>query len=413
MQRRFILIFILSCITAVAQNQSRNLEFYLKEALQNSPLLNDFRNQINSAIADSLLIKAAKMPLVEAKSQLQYSPVYHNFGYDEVITDGGNYMAVMGVSQSIFNKKEVNNKYRSIDLQRQNIDNSARLSSFELNKIITDQYLTTFSVYSDLIFNKTFLDLFREQNDIVSRFVKNGVCKQTDYLSLQIETQAQEILINQLSGQFRKEQMILNKLCGLNDTSRIDLEEPHLTIKGTADISKAPNYIQYKIDSIRIENERSAIDIRYKPKINWFADAGILTSDPWNFYRHLGYSAGLSLSIPVYDGKQKIIEKQKLEYNENSRRVYQDNYRNQYYQQVQQLEEELRSLNETSDRIKKQLDTSDQLVKALKDQLEAGIIMMTDYINAIRNFKSINRNLILINIQKLQIINEMNFLLTQ
>jgi hypothetical protein len=34
------------------------------------------------------------------------------------------------------------------------------------------------------------------------------------------------------------------------------------------------------------------------------ADAGILTSNPWNFYNHFGYSAGISLNIPVYDGKQ-------------------------------------------------------------------------------------------------------------
>ena len=46
--------------------------------------------------------------------------------------------------------------------------------------------------------------------------------------------------------------------------------------------------------------------------MNWFADAGFLTSTPWNFYRHFGYSAGVSLSIPIYDGHQKEKEKQKL-----------------------------------------------------------------------------------------------------
>jgi hypothetical protein len=38
---------------------------------------------------------------------------------------------------------------------------------------------------------------------------------------------------------------------------------------------------------------------------------------------------------------------------------------------------------------------------------------MTEYINAIKNYKTINRNINLINVQKLQVINEMNFLLTQ
>jgi outer membrane protein TolC len=413
MNRRLFLILILSGLTLIAHNQTRSLDFYLKEGLQNSPLLNDYRNQINSAIADSLLIKAAKKPLVEAKSQLQYSPFYRNFGYDEVITDGGNYSAVMGVTQNIFNKRELDNKYKAVDLQKQLVNNSSRISVTELYKIITDQYLTAFSGYSDLLFNKAFLELFEKENEIAKQFVKNGVGKQTDYLSLLVETQSQEILVNQLKSQYRKELMLLNQLCGLNDSAWFELVEPQLEIKGTPDIAKSPSYIQYKIDSVRIENEKMAIDIRYNPKVNWFADAGILTSDPWNFYKYVGYSAGISLNIPVYDGKQRGIEKQKLEFNENSRKTYENNFRKQYFQQIQQLSDELKALNEMSVQMEKQLKTSDQLVKALKDQLEAGIIQMTEYINAIKNFKSISRNLNLVNIRKLQVINEMNFLLTQ
>ena len=182
MCRRFFLIIILSGLSLIAHNQTRSLDFFLKEGLQNSPLLNDYRNQINSANADSLLIRAAKKPLVEAKSLLQYSPFYNNFGYDEVITDGGNYSAVMGVTQNIFNKRELNNKFEAVDLKKQLVNNYSRISVTELNKIITDQYLISFTDYSDYTFNKTFLELFEKENEIVRQFVKNGVGKQTDYL---------------------------------------------------------------------------------------------------------------------------------------------------------------------------------------------------------------------------------------
>jgi outer membrane protein TolC len=413
MYRRFFLILFLSGSTLIAYNQTRSLDFYLKEGLQNSPLLNDYRNQINSNKADSLLIRAAKKPLIEAKSQLLYSPFYKNFGYDEVITDGGNYMAAVGVTQNIFNKKEINNKFEAVDLIKQLVNNSSELSTSELNKIITDQYLTSYTDYSDFIFNKAFLELFNKENEIVKLFVKSGVCKQTDYLSLLVETQSQEILVNQTKSQYRKDLMLLNQLCGLNDSVCFELTEPQILLKGSPDITKSPSYIQYKIDSLRIENEKTAIDIKYKPKVNWFADAGILTSNPWNFYRHFGYSAGLSLNIPVYDGKQRGIEKQKLEFDENSRKSYENNFRNQYFQQIQQLNIELQSLNEMSVQMENQFNTSDQLVKALKEQLESGIIQMTEYINALRNFKTISRNVNQINIRKLHIINEMNFLLTQ
>ena len=413
MFRRIFLVFFLSFLTLLAFNQTRNLEFYLDQGIHNSPLLNDYRNQIRSASSDSLLIRAAKNPLVEVKSQLLYAPSYRNFGYDEIVTDQGNYTAVMGVSQPLFNKREINNKYEAVDIQKRTLNNSSQISINELKKVITDQYLTSFASYTDFLFNKNFLELLEKENVIVKQFVNNGIAKQTDYLSLLVETQSEEMLVTQIKSQYRKDLMLLSQLCGLNDSTWYELTDPRIEMKGAPDITKSPAYIQYKIDSIRIENEKTAIDIRYKPKINWFADVGFLTSNPWNFYNHFGYSAGVSLNIPVYDGKQRGIEKQKLGFNENSRQAYQDTYYKQYFQQIQQLNLELSSLNEMSSLVENQLRTSEQLLSTLKEQLESGIIQMTEYINAIKNFKTTSRSINLLKMQKLQVINEMNFLLTQ
>jgi outer membrane protein TolC len=397
----------------LAFNQTRNLEFYLDQGIHNSPLLNDYRNQIRSASSDSLLIRSAKNPLVEVKSQLLYAPSYRNFGYDEIVTDQGNYTAVMGVSQPLFNKREINNKYEAVDIQKRTLNNSSQISINELKKVITEQYLTSFASYTDFLFNRNFLELLEKENVIVKQFVNNGIAKQTDYLSLLVETQSEEMMVTQIKSQYRKDLMLLSQLCGLNDSTWYELTDPRIEMKGAPDITKSPAYIQYKIDSIRIENEKTAIDIRYKPKINWFADVGFLTSNPWNFYNHFGYSAGVSLNIPVYDGKQRGIEKQKLGFNENSRQAYQDTYYKQYFQQIQQLNLELSSLNEMSSLVENQLRTSEQLLSTLKEQLETGIIQMTEYINAIKNFKTTSRSINLIKMQKLQVINEMNFLLTQ
>ena len=413
MLRKLFLVLFLSGLSCIAYNQTRNLEYYLSQGILNSPLLNDYRNQVKSAVSDSLIIRAAKKPLIEAKSQLLYAPVYKNFGYDEIITDQGNYTAVVGVTQPLFNKKELSNKYNAIDIQKQSLNNSSRISLTELNKVITDQYITSYSGLTDFLFNKNFLELLGKENEIVKQFVKNGIAKQTDYLSLLVEIQSQEILINQLKNQYRNDLMLLNQLCGLKDSTWYELADPAVEIKGTPDIKKSPSYIQYKIDSIRLQNEKMAIDIRYKPKVNWFADAGFLTSNPWDFYKHFGYSAGMSLNVPLYDGKQRSIEKQKIEFSENTRQVYKSTYYNQYFQQIQQLDLELKALNEMSVQVENQLETSKQLVNTLKEQLEAGIVQMTEYINAIKNFKTTSRNRNLLHVQKLQVINEMNFLLTQ
>ena len=72
------------------------------------------------------------------------------------------------------------------------------ISVAELKRIITEQYLASYADFNELTFNKSFLDLGYKENEIIGKFVSQGLCKQTDYLSLQIETQSQEILVNQL-----------------------------------------------------------------------------------------------------------------------------------------------------------------------------------------------------------------------
>jgi len=413
MNKRSITFLSFCTISLFTLSQPRSLDFYLQEGIKNSPLLKDYYNQVNSTLLDSLIIRSSKMPQVEAKSQLLYSPVFRNFGYDEVVTDGGNYQVVVGVSQNILNKREMSNKFQAIDIQRQIVTNSSRISGAELKRLITEQYLMSCADYNNLSFNKSSLELSYKENMITHQFMINGLCKQTDYLSLQVETQSLEIIVNQLKNQFEKDMRLLNQLCGLNDTELYDLNLPALEIISTEEISKSPLFIQYKIDSLRIVNEMAGVDLRYRLKIDWFADAGFLTATPFNFYRHFGFSAGVNLSIPVYDGHQKEKEKQKLNLAENTRGSYQDNFTKQYYQQIQQLKNELKSLKTLVFQLENQSVTSGQLVNALRQQLESGIIQMTEYINAMRNYRNINKNLSDTRIRIQQVINEINYLLTQ
>jgi outer membrane protein TolC len=404
---------ILCLFSAIAASQTRSLDFYINQGIQNSPLLRDLNNQLSTSLIDSLLVRAAKKPQVETRSQLLYSPYYHNFGYDEVITDGGNYQAIAAVSQNIFNRKELENKFQSLEIQKQSIGNTARLSVAELKKTITDQYITAYSDYSDLEFNRSFLGLMYRENELVKQFAESGICNQSDYLSLLVETQGQEVLVFQLKNQYKKDLRLLNQLCGLNDTLICELPEPQFPIIESGDTVNSPYFRQFVIDSLKLANERNALDIKYRPKINWFADAGFLTSTPENFYRHFGFSIGASLSVPIYDGQQKNLETRKLSISENTISNYRSRYKKQYDQLLFQLNDELKGTGEVRTQIDKQLMTADQLVGSLKAQLEVGQVKMTDYINAIKNYRNINRNRNLLNIRIYQIRNEINYLLTQ
>jgi len=411
--KRYLFLLSFFFIELISLSQTRRLDYFINEGLQNSPLLNDLQNQINSTLIDSLIVRAQRKPQIEGQSQLLYSPYNDHFGYDEVITDGGNYQITGYVSQNIFNSKTTENKYKTIDNQRQGIILNKKITVADLKRLITGLYLESYSVYSELAFNSSFLELMKDQNQVVNQFVKAGIFSQSDYLSLLVETQGQEIIISQLRNLYKKNIRLLNEACGIVDTINIELMLPEIKPAETNNKSDYLFLKQFTIDSLQIINERTALGLRYKPSVNWFADAGILTSKPEYFYRHFGASAGFSLSISIFDGQQRKLEDQKLSIRENTRSFNNLSSRKQYDQQYLRLKGELQGIKEVRSKLATQLQISDQLVKSLKAQIETGIAKMTDYLNALRNYRSINHNLNMTNIEVLSIINEMNYILAE
>ncbi|MDP4222839.1 MAG: TolC family protein [Bacteroidota bacterium] len=413
LSKKSLLTCSLLFLTLIVLPQNRSLEYYIDAGIKNSPLLADLKNQLASSTVDSLIVRAERKPQIEGRSQALYSPSYHNFGYDEVVTDGGNYQAVAAVTQNIFNRKDLENRLQALEIQKQSVGNNVRLSIADLKKTITDQYITSYSDLYDLQFNHSFLELMNHENELVKQFVISGIASQSDYLALQVETQGQQVLVNQLKTQFYKDLSLMNQLCGLEDTVAYELQEPQIDISSSSEAALSPFFRQFIIDSMKLVNERIALDVKYRPRVNWFADAGALSSRPDNIYRHFGYSVGASLSVPIYDGQQKNLELRKLSISTNTISSYRSTYRKKYDQMLFQLNDELKGTESIKAQIRKQLETADQLVSSLKAQLEAGQVKMTDYVNAIKNYRNINRNLNLVNIRMFQIRNEISYLLTR
>ena len=411
LKRYLSLGFILILFNCQHYACSQTLDYFISKGLENSPLLKDFGNQLLSSGLDSLLVKASLKPAINASSQLMFAPYNDFLGYDEAVTNGADFSALMSSSQSFFNRKNSYYRFESIRLQQLNVKNSIKISENELKKLISGQYLTAYSDYTELEFNKSFLVLMNEEKEIIKNLAERGIYKQTDYLSFLIETQSQEIQLDQLQIQVENELRLLAEICGIDDTNRITLTKPILEIRTEPNLALSPLFLQYQLDSFRIVNEKNILKLNYSPRFNWFADAGFVSSDPFNIYRHVGISAGINFSIPVYDGKQRNLNDQKFEIQENTRWNYSEFYRKQYSLQLLQLNHELKSTKELLVKMQQQKLTSDQLIELSKIQLNSGNISVIDLINSLKNHSEINRNINQAQMKLLQLINELNYLL--
>jgi outer membrane protein TolC len=408
MKPRIFLIFLVLFPSACSLAQVRNLDYFLQQGLVNSPLLKDLNNQVRMNSVDSLLVNAARQPQVKFNGLMMYAPVIHDYGYSEAITNGGNLVSTVNVSQNIFNKKTIEAQYSKIGIQNQTVKNTLRLSEKELKKIITDQYLTTYTLSTEIDFKKTLLKSANNEESILKQMVEKGVYRETDYLSFLLELQLIELDLNDLRIQYQKELSALKLLCGIRDTLSCELLLPDISIS-TVKPKNSPFFERFRIDSLQIINEKILIDRNYKPAVSWMTDAGLVNNDPAVIYKNLGLSAGMSLTLPVYDGNQRKLNYSKLKLSEDTRKGYEDFFKQQYSQQVQQLNKELRQTLDVIPKLEQQLKIAESIIRLDRDLLNNGGITITDFVIAVKNLVTFTQNLNEYQVKVLRISNEINY----
>ncbi len=408
MFRKF-LIYILLFFSFSANAQLTGLDSYIQKGLQNSPLLKDFANQLQSSTIDSAVLNAERKLQINGIGMLMVAPAYKGWGYDEAITNTGNYSGVLSASQNVFTKNIYAPQYEGLTIEKQSISNASKLSEHDLKKQITDQYITAYASLNQISYTQSSYKLLKEEELLLQKFVQNGVYKQIDYLSFEIAVQSQEIQIKQLQMQYRNDLRQLNLICGISDTSYQRIQTPEIKVLLPKEKNNSPFLLQFKIDSLKIDNQKSLVDVRYRPRLNWFADAGLLGSNPSLLYKNFGTSFGINFSMPIYDGKQKNLNYQKLSITESTRTNYQSFFQTQYSQHIDQVNIQLAENELLMVQLKKQVDMSETLINASKELLNRGELSVTDFIVTIKNYIDVKSQLNQLDLKKLQLTNELNY----
>jgi outer membrane protein TolC len=396
-------------ISGIAPAQKNQLKYYVGEAFANSPLLKDFKDQVESNTYDSLLIKATYKPQVTGSSYNSYAPVIKGYGYDGAITNGGNFNALIGVNKLLLNKKLTGAQFQNLQLQNQSLNNAAQLTEQDLKRTITAQYIIAYGDQQQINFNKEINILLLKEEVILKKLTQGNVYKQVDYLSFLVTLQQQELLIKQLEIQFKNDAATLNYLSGITDTSFVVLQDPELSLASLPDINSSVFLKKFAIDSLKLSNNRVLVAAAYRPKINLFADAGFNSSLAYSPYKNFGTSFGISASIPIYDGKQKKMQYSKINIAERTRNTYKDFFIKQYNQQVAQLNQQLKVTDDMITTINKQIKYAESLIQVNEKLLETGEAHITDYILALNNYINAKNLVTQHTINRLQIINQINY----
>lgn len=405
----FLTILINGLTGTYSAAQKNTLDFYLAEAVRNSPLLKDYQSQIESNNIDSQRIRAQYHPQVTASSINSLAPVIHGYGYDPAITNGGQLSGIVNVSQAIVSRGNLDAQFKNLRIQNDGIANSSRMSEQDLKRTITLQYLTAFGSLQQLSLAREIQGLLQKEVAILKLLTEKNVYRQTDYLTLLVTVQQQDLSLKQLDIQYHTDYANLNYLAGIVDTSVVELEEPAINVTTPMGPGHSIFFQKYTIDSLMLSHNRTLLDYSYKPKLNVYANAGYMSSFAYQGYKNFGTSVGLDLVVPIYDGKQKKMLYRKLDISERVRSNYQSFYTSQYYQQTEQLRQQLQQTESLIGDINKQITYADGLIQANTRLMETGDAKIIELIVALNNYLTAKNLLTQNKVSRLQIINQINY----
>lgn len=404
---------LLICLVALlgwqaGYSQNNVLTYYINQAKLHSPLLKSFDHGIQQNQLDSLLISSNLKPQVNFDAAFSYAPLIGGIGYDTVITNFGNYSAMMQVDQKMFQKNISATQFSAIDISNQSLNNQKQITAAELQNSITALFLAAWKAqinWQSAMDQNQLLDL---QKQILKPLVEAAIYTQADYLKLVIETQQKQIEADQLKQEYRNALYQLNYASGVNDTDMVMLQKPVLA--ESKPITSSIYKQQFFLDSLNLKNSAKQINQSYLPAFSWFANAGLNSSTVFNAYQHVGFSAGITLHVPVYDGNQKSLKLQKIQIDQLQQNQLKDQMLSQFDIKQNWIDQSVAQNNLLIDQYTDQKQNVEQLINFYKQQLPSGNVRISDLLDAYTQLNEINIQLTNIQVDNLNLLNDKNLL---
>jgi len=401
----FFIVVLIGCKTF---SQEKDLFYFIDKARINSPLLADYQNQIKISTLDSLLNRASYKTQVAANLNANYAPVINGYGYDTALSNGQAVSALVGFNQRILGKGQISSQAESFKLIKDALIINKKVAVKDLDKNIISQYITAYGTEKQMVFNDLITTLLKEEESILKKLTKSSIYKQTDYLIFNATIKQQELKALQLKQQYQNDLALLNYLTGERDTTLVKLKAPNLTIK--SDTEQGNIFLkQYETDSLKIKNADKLIDNNYKPSVALLGDAGYNSSFIYQGYKNFGFSVGVGVNVPIYDGNQRSLQHQKNSMALATNESYTQNFKRQYQQQLLLLNQKFNQSIATNKMLQSQLVVAEALIEANKKLLLSGDAQITEYIIALSNLISIQDAIAQNSVNNLQTINEINY----
>jgi len=421
----FLFPVILLLSTGMIYSQQRDLNYYMEQAQQNSPLIQ--KNKNDTRIIDLDLLQTEKIlknPEINLESSILFAPIISHTsnsnrldlvsngsdsysGYDLGITNGGQYQAFISLKQPLLGQSSLKIYANKSDISKKQNNNSTSLTIHEMEQLVSYQYILCRKSKVQIKNGEDLITQLDDQLNTLKKLVNSAVYKHTDLLLLQIEKQNLEISNKAFEDDYKSNLYDLNLLCGIKDSSIVDIQESDFQMR--PEITLQSRFLtSYRLDSLGIMADQSISELKYKPQLSLFANAG-LNAVYLPAFNRLGMSAGLTFSMNLYDGNQRKLERDKSNVNINTLQFEKSHFRTQQEINKIKIKSQINSLNNRTVLIENQLKQYDKLYDAYQNELKQGLISVMDFKNLLKDITAKKQDFLLLKMEKQLLVNSYNY----
>ncbi|UBM58679.1 TolC family protein [Marinilongibacter aquaticus] len=424
MKKAFSYLLITACCCAKLSAQ-KNLQYFVEKAKENSPLIDDNLNQsrANGIEAERLRAFYTK-PQIGLVASYMFSPILsndqgktkfqpnvenanHYYGYDLAYSNGGTYQAMATITKPLFNEKSYETAREQLHVNSLASENTAKLSAHDLEKIVGDQYILCIQDKMLQEYVDTVLNLLSQQKEILQKLVQSGIYRQSDLTLLNIERKGFVAQQTAFKANYCRDLLDLNILCGIEDTNCIALPHSDLTLSSPVDRSSFLE--KYRLDSLNIAAQRKMFELKYRPQVSLFGNAGLNAVYAPTILQRFGLSAGISLTYNLFDGGQKDLNRNKLAVQHKTVSLYKHNFLSQNAVRKNKILQELSTYVDRLREAEQQLNDYKTLLSVYKKEILSGQMSIVNYINTLKNMLALHRDYTLLFAQKQSLINAYNY----
>jgi outer membrane protein TolC len=399
------LLFGLAFLPAFLSAQV-SLDYFIKKAAANSPALREYENLRSMNRLQAALNRAQNSGFqIFLTGDYLFAPYFNNpgglvttdpspnaYGYDINLSDGGLYSAKLNLERNVLNGGLTGVLDRQIRVQDEQYQQALILERHSLEKQVTDLYLNALLLQRLARVSEETVAALREQTRLAAGLAAGGTATLQDYLLLKIEFKNQSILLDDARQQVRSGLLQLVALCGIADTSVTAVDSVALKPGPLVNGSRFTG--RYALDSLSVLTEQALFETRYSPRLRMFLNTGLDAVELAGIDRRFGMSAGLNLSLPLFDGHQRRLTAEQKRFALNtvreSRRYLEATValqRVNYGKRIESLGNNIAGMSEQIEDYRKLLDLSSR-------QLRQGGLSMIDYLTIVRNFTDLRKNAI-------------------